>query len=191
FQSWLRVSIDIDHFSKPSSVVQTRHGDIILDEACSSKLYLRGILLPQSSFKEGGYKYGYKFCYGIPTTSGRRLASTLHESQIICSIWEAAMSQAPEDMVSRYVDMLRTRPWSLDIALMDDCLTDSTIKRIWKCLALNAGNEEFYYRGSTEEAIEIRESLRKKPIELPESLWIVLRRQHLILTAREEINTRA
>ncbi|KAI2914145.1 hypothetical protein CBS147321_8029 [Aspergillus niger] len=86
FRTWLRVSLHLTPKPPSANIIPTPHGDILLDPEFSGTLYLRGILLPELSFDRCRYKYGYNLHYGIPTTSGRRLASPLHEVDLICSI---------------------------------------------------------------------------------------------------------
>ncbi|PWY74789.1 hypothetical protein BO83DRAFT_443801 [Aspergillus eucalypticola CBS 122712] len=106
FRTWLRTSLHLAHPSPDKNTIPTPHGTILLAPTHSGTLYLKGILLPERNFPRGQYKYGYNFHYGIPTTSGRRLASALHELDLICCIWNAAIREKPVYAVPRFVDML-------------------------------------------------------------------------------------
>ncbi|GLB01915.1 hypothetical protein AtubIFM57258_000326 [Aspergillus tubingensis] len=119
FRTWLRTSLYLTHPNpNPLSLnihtdtiankntIPTPHGTILLSPTHSGTLYLRGILLPERNFPRTQYKYGYDFHYGIPTTSGRRLASPLHEVDLIGCIWDAAIREKSVYAVPRFVDML-------------------------------------------------------------------------------------
>ncbi|GLA83970.1 hypothetical protein AtubIFM56815_008179 [Aspergillus tubingensis] len=108
FRTWLRTSLYLTHPSSNTNknTIPTPHGTILLAPTHSGTLYLKGILLPECNFPRGKYKYGYDFHYGIPTTSGRRLASPLHEIDLICCIWDAAIREKSVYAVPRFVDML-------------------------------------------------------------------------------------
>ncbi|GLA14087.1 hypothetical protein AnigIFM62618_011507 [Aspergillus niger] len=196
FRTWLRVSLHLTPKPPSANIIHTPHGDILLDSEFSGTLYLRGILLPEPSFDRCRYKYGYNFHYGIPTTSGRRLASPLHEIDLICSVWGAAICSAPVYVLPRFVDMVSGGvPWPVEVMWADGGgMAAEAVEAVWWSLLVRGGEGVFYYcgaRGEEEEAGEIRRLLGKKPVAIPSGLWDALRRLRLIRTVWEERDGRA
>ncbi|EED22713.1 conserved hypothetical protein [Talaromyces stipitatus ATCC 10500] len=64
FRRWLTVSLDIRGFSYPASIVETDHGNLILDPDYQGKVYLKGLYLPSPSSDARSYKLGYNFADG-------------------------------------------------------------------------------------------------------------------------------
>ncbi|PYH69251.1 uncharacterized protein BO88DRAFT_462644 [Aspergillus vadensis CBS 113365] len=133
FRTWLHTSLHLTLPSQNKNTIPTPHGTILLDPTHSGTLYLNGILLPESSFPRAQYKYGYDFQYGISTTSGRRLASPLHELDLVCCIWDAAICEKSVYAVPRFVDMVLGRPWVVDIMGLDDGggMGDEAVEAVW------------------------------------------------------------
>ncbi|GKZ31319.1 hypothetical protein AbraIFM66950_011714 [Aspergillus brasiliensis] len=200
FRTWLRVSLHLTE-SPSANIIRTQHGDILLDPEYSGMLYLRGILLPESGFDKRQYKYGYNFHYGIPTTSGRRLASPLHELDLICSIWDAAICSNPGEVLPKFVEMIYGgRPWPVDVIWADGggggggggLMAAEAVKAVWWSLLVRGGDGMFYYCGPRgEEASEIRRLLGKEPVAIPSGFWDALRTLRLIRTVWEERDVRA
>ncbi|TPR06894.1 AIG2-like family protein [Aspergillus niger] len=195
FRTWLRVSLHLTPKPPSANIIPTPHGDILLDPEFSGTLYLRGILLPELSFDRCRYKYGYNLHYGIPTTSGRRLASPLHEVDLICSVWGAAICSAPVYVLPRFVDMVFGGvPWPVEVMWADGGgMAAEAVEAVWWSLLVRGGEGVFYYCGARgeEEAGEIRRLLGKKPVAIPSGLWDALRRLRLIRTVWEERDGRA
>ena len=60
FKKWLRVSIDLD---RPSKVIETAHGNLILDPKFSGRVYLKGLLL-ESYSSATKFRFGYNLFQG-------------------------------------------------------------------------------------------------------------------------------
>ncbi|PYH37014.1 uncharacterized protein BO87DRAFT_394668 [Aspergillus neoniger CBS 115656] len=138
FRTWLRTSLYLTNPSQNKNTIPTPHGTILLAPTNSGTLYLKGILLPECNFPRGKYKFGYDFHYGIPTTSGRRLASAVHELDLICCIWDAAIREKPVYAVPRCVDMLLEGggdggSWVVDVRGVEDGggLGDEAVEAVW------------------------------------------------------------
>ncbi|RAK94179.1 hypothetical protein BO79DRAFT_261132 [Aspergillus costaricaensis CBS 115574] len=136
FRTWLRTSLYLTNPSpsQNKNTIPTPHGTILLSPTNSGTLYLKGILLPECNFPRGKYKYGYNFNYGISTTSGRRLASPLHEIDLIGCIWDAAIREKPVYAVPRFVDMLLEGgdggSWVVDVG-GGGGMGDEAVEAVW------------------------------------------------------------
>ncbi|KAF7588863.1 hypothetical protein BBP40_005081 [Aspergillus hancockii] len=188
FLEWLGISLNIEGLSTPSDVVETVHGDLILDPHYKNKIYLKGLLLPQSASSIYAFQYGYNFHYGHVNRDRERLVSRDQEARILRDIWEAAIAPENEnDVLPKYVEMLRNKSQCPDVYQASELVRPPMAAKIWKYLLSEAGEERFYYCDKQDKDVEvIKESLRKEPIGLPEALWDILRRASLIRTPEEE-----
>ncbi|OJI88166.1 hypothetical protein ASPTUDRAFT_51079 [Aspergillus tubingensis CBS 134.48] len=197
FRTWLRTSLYLTHpnpnplslnihtgtiANKNKNTIPTPNGTILLSPTHSGTLYLRGILLPERNFPRGKYKYGYDFHYGIPTTSGRRLASAVHEIDLICCIWDAAIREKSVYAVPRFVDMLLEGggggSWVVDVGGgggggdAGGGLGDEAVEAVWWAIVVRG-----YYFCEECKAGEIRTMLGKKElVKVPVGLWGAFRR---------------
>ncbi|OJZ79925.1 hypothetical protein ASPFODRAFT_148474, partial [Aspergillus luchuensis CBS 106.47] len=115
FKKWLGVSLDIRGFSYPSYIIETEAGDIILDTIFHSRVYLKGLLLPEPVSGVKSYKLGYNFPVGTINRDRQRLVDKQEEANIVRRIWEAAIGQHKESMLPIYVNLLRNFPWAPDV----------------------------------------------------------------------------
>ncbi|KAL1983482.1 hypothetical protein VTN96DRAFT_10303 [Rasamsonia emersonii] len=76
FQRWLDIIFDVRRPSDPASVIETDHGDLILDPAFSGKLYLKGLLLPNANQAAKNFIQGYNFFYGKVNRDRQRLTDS-------------------------------------------------------------------------------------------------------------------
>ncbi|GAQ43784.1 AIG2-like family protein [Aspergillus tubingensis] len=192
FRNWLRTSLYLTHpnpnplslnihtgtiANKNKNTIPTPHGTILLAPTHSGTLYLNGILLPERNFPRAQYKYGYDFHYGIPTTSGRRLASAVHELDLICCIWDAAIREKSVYAVPRFVDMVLEGgdggSWVVDVRGVEDGagMGDEAVEAVWWAIVVRG-----YYCCEECKAGEIRRMLGKEPVKVPVGLWGAFRR---------------
>ncbi|KAH8691852.1 hypothetical protein BGW36DRAFT_303752, partial [Talaromyces proteolyticus] len=175
FKSWLNVSLDIRGLSYPSAIVETDHGDLILDPKFQA-LDVRS------------YKFGYNFANGKVNRDRQRLVDTSEEANLLRQIWEAAIQKDEAVVLPRYVDLLRNFPSAPDVESADQLLESSTRSLIWKFLLSEAKGSDFYYceRYGSQSIEKIKNGLKKNPACLPDTLWNMLRSDSLIRTAHEE-----
>jgi hypothetical protein len=142
FKDWLKVSIDLD---KPSNVVKTAYGDLILDPKFRGKVYLKELLLKgdASSFE---YKFGYNLLQGYVNRDRQMMESSSEKGEAISRIWDEAIQQNPADTLNEYVKMLREDATWDDVDSAKEHISETTANSIWRCLlASNTDRKLFYH----------------------------------------------
>ncbi|KAL5364285.1 hypothetical protein BJX96DRAFT_157091 [Aspergillus floccosus] len=189
FERWLDVTMDIRGFTYPASIIETKHGDILLDPKHEGRVYVKGVLYPPASLEGTPYKVGYNFLEGRISRDRRRLMNNLEEAKLVTRLWETAVQQDEAYALPTYVNILRNMPHARDVELAEQFLQGSTRISIWKFLQEESNDTGFYYcEGHDSECIDIiRTCFQKEPLCLPTKLWGLLRSQDLIQTPAEEI----
>lgn len=145
FLRWLRVSLDIRGLTRPSNIIETEHGDLVLEQKHADKIYFKGLLLSRPTPNAGALVHGYNLHQSREIRNRKYLANSDEEAQLLCRIWEAAIQQRPDVALQRYISLLRNNPQSPDVTKAAELLNFSTSKTIWNQLRSEAGEEEFYY----------------------------------------------
>src|SRR3569833_474822 len=100
FRSWLKAALFLQE-TNDGGVSLTKSGDLIREERLRGNLYLKGLLLGEST---GDYpasvtgkelSFGYNFGSGKTNRAREALATAADESQAILSIWNRALSHRP------------------------------------------------------------------------------------------------
>ncbi|GFG16460.1 hypothetical protein IFM61392_09518 [Aspergillus lentulus] len=188
FKKWLEVSLEIHGFSRPESVIETDHGDLIFDPRFRGKVFLKGLLLPSCLGEARPFRLGYNFLNGRVNRDRQRLVSRRQEADLVRKIWESAIREHEELVLPIYVSLLREFPRAPDIELADRLLESSTRVLIWNYLLKEADGRKFYFcqRTGSQSVGTITRTLRKEPAGLPGTLWSLLRGIVPIRTADEE-----
>ena len=75
FRSWLNVAIDIES-PQSADVVQTDHGDLILDKRFSGRIYLKGLRVPRLG-PDGSVYFWVQFCPRSNQSGSRTLGEPI------------------------------------------------------------------------------------------------------------------
>ncbi|RAL09205.1 uncharacterized protein BO97DRAFT_352411 [Aspergillus homomorphus CBS 101889] len=145
FRHWLTVALDICDFSLPSETITTVYGDILLDRKFSGKVFLQGVLLPETKLGRGKFTYGYNLQHATVSGNRRSFSSPQEEAMRLCRIWEAAIAQKAANALQKYVFLLTDRCGPLDISDAQNHLSASTVKAIWAYLRHMDGGKNFYH----------------------------------------------
>lgn len=118
----------------------------------------------------------------------QRLTDPEEEAENLESVWEAAIDKSEQLVLPNYADLLQNHPHHSDVDMAEHFLEYATRKKIWDHMLKESEGQRFYYceKSGHEEAELIKESLKKDPVPIPESLWDLLRSPSLIRTAQEE-----
>ena len=142
FRIWLKTTLDLD---QPSEIVQTADGDLILDEEFSSRIYLKGLLIPGHNSSHGReYVFGYNFIRGDINRDRERLASEAEEAEMLANIWGKAMIAKGDSIIDRYVRLFLESEDCTDIALANKNLSLSTTRIMWTRLRTSSPDVFFY-----------------------------------------------
>lgn len=146
FQSWLKVSLDLE---RPSNVIKTSHGSLILDPEFQGRLYLRGLLLEINdplTMKDRRFRFAYNLVDGKVNRDRQRLTSSAEEAQGFALIWKQAIEKKPDDTLHAYIELLREDDRWADVNGAKDCIDEVTAKAIWQYhLGEDPDRKRFYY----------------------------------------------
>ncbi|KUJ10062.1 uncharacterized protein LY89DRAFT_627433, partial [Mollisia scopiformis] len=174
FLKWIDVSLDLN---RPLKMIDTPHGQLILDDAFKGRIYLKGLLLENSSTTKP-FQFGYNFFNGTVDRDRKGLTHSSEEVSVLAQIWAAAIWSNEQDTLEKYVLMLR-RQEAADVDQTEAYMSDATAKKVWEHLVMiDSEKKSFYHdRRNGDKDIEIiQSSLKKEPEQLPGSLWDALRK---------------
>jgi hypothetical protein len=159
FHEWMRVTIDLN---RPSELVRTPHGDLILDEAYVGHLYVKGIHVPLAGTEGHRFRVGYNLVRGNlgRDRDRQRLMDGEQEARTVTLIWETAIKQQEEKVLPLYVSLLRYHPLWADVRLAEVMITEVTARKVWGALAAEArATGAFYYPEGYENPVSLRSSM--------------------------------
>ncbi|KAL4889256.1 hypothetical protein BDV59DRAFT_119937 [Aspergillus ambiguus] len=188
FKKWLDVSLEIRGYSYPGSIIETDHGDLIMEPRYYGKIFLKGLLLPSSISEPRPFRLGYNFVQGEVNRDRKRLVNRHQEADIVRKIWESAIQKNEGLILPLYVNIWRNFPRAPDIEFAEELLESTTRLLIWKHLLKIADSRKFYFcqKTGTKSIGVITNILGKEPVGLPDALWNLLRGSVPIRTADEQ-----
>lgn len=140
FENWIKVSIDLN---RPSNLIQTARGSLILDPNYGNKIFLKGLLLEGKS-SEKPFKFGYNLLEGDVNRDRERLVDPAEEAKVLAEIWAEAI-QSQDGVEKEWVTMLRENKYA-DVHGVANYISKDTAGRIWQyLLKLDAAGECFYH----------------------------------------------
>jgi hypothetical protein len=144
FLKWIKLALELD---PPSEVFvhETRRGSLILDPKFSNKMFLKGILLEESSSASTRSEFGYNLSQGRVDRDRKRLSSIEEQGQLLAEIWAEAIEK-DATLLTAYVKMLQSHPAPVDIARAEDYISPQTARKIWQhLLDEDPERKVFYY----------------------------------------------
>ncbi|KAH7377556.1 hypothetical protein BKA64DRAFT_254172 [Cadophora sp. MPI-SDFR-AT-0126] len=183
FEKWIKVSIDLN---RPSKMIHTAHGSLILDLNYGDKIFLKGLLLEGKSSGKP-FKFGYNLRQGDVNRDRERLIDPAEEAKVLAEIWTEAI-QLEEAIEKEWVAMLREDKYA-DVHGVEQYISKDAAAKIWQhLLKLDVSGECFYYesKNSDRDVEIIRRSLKKRPEQLISQVWDPLRKYGLVRTPREQ-----
>ncbi|PVH72999.1 hypothetical protein DL98DRAFT_576490 [Cadophora sp. DSE1049] len=117
FENWIKVSIDLN---RPSEVIQTTHGSLILDPNYGNKIFLKGLLLEGKSSGKP-FKFGYNLLEGDVNRDRERLIDPAEEAKVLAEIWAESI-QLQEGIEKEWVAMLRENEFADDVEIIRSSL---------------------------------------------------------------------
>jgi len=147
FLKWIKLALELDPPSQPSQVHETRRGSLILDPKFSNKMFLKGILLEESSSASTRFEFGYNLFQGRVDRDRKRLSSSEEQGQLLAEIWEEAIEK-DATLLTVYVKMLQSHPAPVDVALAEDYISLQTARKIWRYLLDEDPERKVFYYDS-------------------------------------------
>jgi hypothetical protein len=112
FDDWTKAALFL-HDAQDGAIISTKDGDLLTDPRLHGSLYLKGLLLSEStpqlsaSITNRPLKFGYNFASGTTNRERQSIASAREESTHILAIWSQVLTAKPE-LVSELSGMLNT-----------------------------------------------------------------------------------
>ena len=123
FLEWTNGAIFLQTIDEQHNI-RTRDGDLITDDKFSGAIYLKGLLLKDSTSGKFAsltghiLKYGYNFASGHTNRERQSMNTMRDETRAILSIWDGALRAQPDqqDLVRQLHEMLNTKTKFADVA---------------------------------------------------------------------------
>jgi hypothetical protein len=141
FMKWTKLCLQLD---PPTEVITTQNGCIILDPRFFNKVFLKGILLEDSSSTANKFHFGYNLLRGEVDRDRQRLSSPKQQAILLAGIWSEAMEK-DSSVVAKYVNLLQLDPAPADVELSENNINESTAKKIWEHLRAQDPQDELFY----------------------------------------------
>lgn len=197
FEDWTKCALFLcNNIDGDGAVISTMHGDLLMDERLRGNIYLKGLLLGESTLNRSAsitnrpLKYGYNFAHGQTNRERQSLAGAYEECAAILSIWGSVLTSKPE-MAAPLSDMLNdpTTPTCADVLGADRLITASIATILRDHLTTSCPNQWFFTaqdKAQNSRLDQIITGLGYQPTQLEQTYWTVLRKYNLFRTAEEE-----
>jgi hypothetical protein len=194
FKQWVKSSLFL--IAQDREIVSTVDGDLLLDPDLRGCLYLKGLLLAESTKRTSAsrtsvpLKFGYNFSSGATNRERSLMANANEESERISAIWGRALQLRPE-LVSELSDMLNSEGKIFaDVYHAKRFLSYDTVQCLKKHLCRDSSRRLWYYCDENDETTlrvqQIIRGLGKEPAVLPKKYWDIMWQHALLRTAEEE-----
>lgn len=148
FKEWTRAALFLQD-TNSKEVVRTSEGDLIMDPRFSGNVYLKGLLLKEStparsaSITGKTLRYGYNFATGVTNRERESVADADDETRAILSIWNHAIRN-DRALVESLHELLDTRePEYADVERAQDLIQGET-ENFLKDYLLGFGDRWYY-----------------------------------------------
>lgn len=189
FREWIKVTLDITRPKDPNNIIETPHGDLILDMNFAGKTYLKGLLLPNSGSSITRQQAGYNLFQGHTNRDRERLKNQDEEAKMLMHIWQHSIDICGDRITQRYIDLLQDHQDCVDVSRADHLILRTTAVTIWERLKSQAASRFYYDREDPYSSVSIdviKKNLKRQPTPLSAKLWRILRKYSLVHTAQEE-----
>lgn len=112
FEAWIKSALFLCAV-QDGGIISTTHGDLLTSPQSVGCLYLKGLLLSETTAEKSAsittlpLKFGYNFAQGQTNRERQSIAGPLAESRAILAIWKEVVAKQP-DMVKQLSDMLNS-----------------------------------------------------------------------------------
>ncbi|KAI1777858.1 hypothetical protein F4818DRAFT_439180 [Hypoxylon cercidicola] len=195
FKEWCKAALFLQQIDA-ENVVTTPTGDLILDPRFGGHVYLKGLLLKESTNGRSAsitgkvLRYGYNFATGATNRERESMAAADEESRAILYIWDRAVAMK-RDLVGRIHDLLNSRkPEYADVAKADEFIIGWALPMFLKTYLLTQFTEKWFYaaREKTENSRfdNVVQGLGCEPFVLKESYWKIMQTTGFQTAAEKE-----
>ncbi|EXJ87166.1 hypothetical protein A1O3_04125 [Capronia epimyces CBS 606.96] len=191
FRAWLEVVLEIDS-PNAAQIVQTGHGDLIVDERFSGRIYLKGLRVSGHSLDGRNYEFGYNYIRGEINRDRDLLTSRNEEALMLARIWEEAIDEKGDAFADRYISLFQDKEKAPDICLADDFAFRHTVRTMWARLRSLHPDTFFYSESKSQESNMttdcdiITKDFKKTPMMLNKGFWKLLAKHALVRSPYKE-----
>lgn len=161
FDDWTKAALFLRD-AKDGTVVMTAHGDLLTDPSLRGKIYLKGLLLGEStpdrpaSLTNLPLQFGYNFAFGVTNREREFLSTASEEAAAILKIWSGALTAKPE-VVKELSDMLNAESQCADVSGARHRLSAEMASTLKNYLFGDEFKSKWYY--TDEERSQVRKFL--------------------------------
>ncbi|KAM7187192.1 hypothetical protein V8F33_011371 [Rhypophila sp. PSN 637] len=198
FDEWIKAALFLcDNVGDGAAIVSTEYGDLLTDPRLRGKIYLKGLLLGEStptrsaSITNRPLKFGYNFAHGRTNRERQSVAGAGEEAEAILAIWGRVLAAKP-DMAAELSEMLNnpTPPTYADVMGAETSMGLEMATVLRDYLTGHPFSRKWYYSGDDKaknpRLDHIIQGLGYEGAELTKVCWTILRRHSLLRTAEEE-----
>jgi hypothetical protein len=149
FQDWIKVSLALN---RPSQMVKTANGDLVLSKDFGGRMYLKGLYLGEYSGTKT-LKFGYNLYQGTVDRDRQQMGDFREQAKTLAKIWAEAIEKKEAGAVKEYTRMMREEDAKQkgDVSLARENMTRGTAEAIWKeILEGDLSLLQFFYDKKTE-----------------------------------------
>ncbi|KAK0703713.1 hypothetical protein B0T26DRAFT_876620, partial [Lasiosphaeria miniovina] len=196
FDAWTKAALFL-HSTDNGAIISAAKGDLLTSQYLRGSVYLKGLLLRESSSGHSAsittfpFRFGYNFAFGSTNRERQSVGDAEEESRSIHDIWSCVLDAQP-GMVRELSDMLND-PQSSQIAEVCGSrkhLTRSMASRLKKYPVGDEFAGRWYYcaedASNNPRLKHVIQGLGCKGFQLTKTYWTILRRYQLVRTAEEE-----
>jgi hypothetical protein len=193
FDAWTNAALFLHLTPDGEGTISTEHGRLLTDPDLRGNIYLKGLLLAEStpsrsaSITDKPLKFGYDFASGRTNRERQSVASAKQEARAILAIWSQVLAEKPE-MVQELSDMLNTDdPKYADVAGAKSMSFEMASQLMEYICGDEFPGKWYFCEGDKDPRLEyIIEGLGCEAVQLTKTFWNSLREYGLIRTAEEE-----
>jgi hypothetical protein len=159
FDAWTKAALFL-YDAQDGAIISTNRGDLLTDPQLRGNIYLKGLLLSEStpvrsaSITNQALKFGYNFASGTTNRERQSVAGADEESRTILAIWARVLTAKPE-MVRELSDMLNiSEPLYADVSGARHHMNIETSSMLKEYLFGEPFEGKWYY--SSEEKSKVR-----------------------------------
>ncbi|CAK7204861.1 hypothetical protein SEUCBS139899_007623 [Sporothrix eucalyptigena] len=197
FDAWTEAVLFLQNNAGEDAIIHTLyHGDLLWAPQLQGKMYLKGLLLDESTASRSASKtslplrFGYNFAYGRTERDRKTVLSADEEARAMLAIWEAALTLRP-DLIAELSNMLNSsKPRYADVTGARWYMTKKTASLLKAYLRGGERARNWYYsdteKNKNPKLDHIIHGLGYTGVKLKQTYWDILSRRGLMRTAEEE-----
>ena len=170
FDDWTKAALFLCENVEDGAIVSTEYGDLLTDPRLRGNIYLKGLLLSESTSTRSAsitslpLKFGYNFAHGKTNRERQSVAGAGEEAEAILAIWSSVLAAKP-DMAAELSEMLNspTPPKYADVIGAKECMGLEMATVLRDYLTGQPFSGKWYYSGRDKAKVSGMPPLAKRP----------------------------